>query len=306
MPEEDYIGSTLKNLKEEILSLRFKIIFLFILLILKIYFASNIKENIAIYRIYYIFLYYIILRLIAEFVEIFILRIYNKKHGYELNHYDNFVLAVHRISLFLSHLIFFFILLDLFGLEFSKIITSISIFTATLTFMFSEYIINLISGISIMFSKKFKINQYIQVGEIKGRVINLTLLHIELMNDSGELIFVPNRFIFIKEITNISKTNRKKIKFEFLLTISLYNQIDNLEKEVKEQMLDKFKENLAENNISLDITKVNTDSALIVFNFEIDNFSYNKEQKIKKEAGKIILKFISKQKQMTNQANIKK
>ena len=123
MPEEDYIGSTLKNLKEEILSLRFKIIFLFILLILKIYFASNIKENIAIYRIYYIFLYYIILRLIAEFVEIFILRIYNKKHGYELNHYDNFVLAVHRISLFLSHLIFFFILLDLFGLEFSKIIT---------------------------------------------------------------------------------------------------------------------------------------------------------------------------------------
>ncbi|MBS3141485.1 mechanosensitive ion channel [Candidatus Woesearchaeota archaeon] len=306
MPEEDYIGSTLKNLKEEILSLRFKIIFLFILLILKIYFASNIKENIAIYRIYYIFLYYIILRLIAEFVEIFILRIYNKKHGYELNHYDNFVLAVHRISLFLSHLIFFFILLDLFGLEFSKIITSISIFTATLTFMFSEYIINLISGISIMFSKKFKINQYIQVGEIKGRVINLTLLHIELMNDSGELIFVPNRFIFIKEITNISKTNRKKIKFEFLLPISLYNQIDNLEKEVKEQMLDKFKENLAENNISLDITKVNTDSALIVFNFEIDNFSYNKEQKIKKEAGKIILKFISKQKQMTNQANIKK
>ena len=306
MPEEDYIGSTLKNLKEEILSLRFKIIFLFILLILKIYFASNIKENIAIYRIYYIFLYYIILRLIAAFVEIFILRIYNKKHGYELNHYDNFVLAVHRISLFLSHLIFFFILLDLFGLEFSKIITSISIFTATLTFMFSEYIINLISGISIMFSKKFKINQYIQVGEIKGRVINLTLLHIELMNDSGELIFVPNRFIFIKEITNISKTNRKKIKFEFLLPISLYNQIDNLEKEVKEQMLDKFKENLAENNISLDITKVNTDSALIVFNFEIDNFSYNKEQKIKKEAGKIILKFISKQKQMTNQANIKK
>ena len=306
MPEEDYIGSTLKNLKEEILSLRFKIIFLFILLILKIYFASNIKENIAIYRIYYIFLYYIILRLIAEFVEIFILRIYNKKHGYELNHYDNFVLAVHRISLFLSHLIFFFILLDLFGLEFSKIITSISIFTATLTFMFSEYIINLISGISIMFSKKFKINQYIQVGEIKGRVINLTLLHIELMNDSGELIFVPNRFIFIKEITNISKTNRKKIKFEFLLPISLYNQIDSLEKEVKEQMLDKFKENLAENNISLDITKVNTDSALIVFNFEIDNFSYNKEQKIKKEAGKIILKFISKQKQMTNQANIKK
>ena len=306
MPEEDYIGSTLKNLKEEILSLRFKIIFLFILLILKIYFASNIKENIAIYRIYYIVLYYIILRLIAEFVEIFILRIYNKKHGYELNHYDNFVLAVHRISLFLSHLIFFFILLDLFGLEFSKIITSISIFTATLTFMFSEYIINLISGISIMFSKKFKINQYIQVGEIKGRVINLTLLHIELMNDSGELIFVPNRFIFIKEITNISKTNRKKIKFEFLLPISLYNQIDNLEKEVKEQMLDKFKENLAENNISLDITKVNTDSALIVFNFEIDNFSYNKEQKIKKEAGKIILKFISKQKQMTNQANIKK
>ena len=306
MPEEDYIGSTLKNLKEEILSLRFKIIFLFILLILKIYFASNIKENIAIYRIYYIFLYYIILRLIAEFVEIFILRIYNKKHGYELNHYDNFVLAVHRISLFLSHLIFFFILLDLFGLEFSKIITSISIFTATLTFMFSEYIINLISGISIMFSKKFKINQYIQVGEIKGRVINLTLLHIELMNDSGELIFVPNRFIFIKEITNISKTNRKKIKFEFLLPISLYNQIDNLEKEVKEQMLEKFKENLAENNISLDIIKVNTDSALIVFNFEIDNFSYNKEQKIKKEAGKIILKFISKQKQMTNQANIKK
>ena len=306
MPEEDYIGSTLKNLKEEILSLRFKIIFLFILLILKIYFTSNIKENIAVYRIYYIFLWYIILSLIAEFVEIFILRIYNKKHGYELNHYDNFVLAVHRISLFLSHLIFFFILLDLFGLEFSKIITSISIFTATLTFMFSEYIINLISGISIMFSKKFKINQYIQVGEIKGRVINLTLLHIELMNDSGELIFVPNRFIFIKEITNISKTNRKKIKFEFLLPISLYNQIDNLEKEVKEQMLDKFKENLAENNISLDITKVNTDSALIVFNFEIDNFSYNKEQKIKKEAGKIILKFISKQKQMTNQANIKK
>src|SRR3989344_6951417 len=152
MPEEDYIGSTLKNLKEEILSLRFKIIFLFILLILKIYFTSNIKENIAVYRIYYIFLWYIILSLIAEFVEIFILRIYNKKHGYELNHYDNFVLAVHRISLFLSHLIFFFILLDLFGLEFSNIITSISIFTATLTFMFSEYIINLISGISIMFS----------------------------------------------------------------------------------------------------------------------------------------------------------
>lgn len=71
-------------------------------------------------------------------------------------------------------------------------------------FAFRDWLPNLIAGIYILRTEKIKVGDKIQLKDIKGKIVNISLLETKIETHKNEFIFIPN--------SNITKYNLIKEK----------------------------------------------------------------------------------------------
>lgn len=95
-----------------------------------------------------------------------------------------------------------------------SIITLVSFISAAIAFSLRDIILNFFSGIYIKLKKPFQIEDRIQIGDLKGDVVNVTSMNFEVLeiNDkekggqsTGIIITFPNSTIFSSPIKNYNK-----------------------------------------------------------------------------------------------------
>ncbi len=105
-------------------------------------------------------------------------------------------------------------LLLVWGEYIKNLMTLISVLSAAMTIALREIILNFFCGIYIKFKRPFKVEDRIQIKDIKGDVMNISTLSFEVLEVStkedngqstGVVVNFPNSIVFSEPIKNINK-----------------------------------------------------------------------------------------------------
>lgn len=150
---------------------------------------------------------------------------------------DNFVIGVNTIYYLLLSAIGIIFILVLFHINVREFFTSVSILAAAIAILAKDYISNAINGMILMFNNQISINDYIQIGDQKGKISHISLLNVQLVNENDDLIFIPNNMVLSNEIINYTKGSSLKTSVEFSTDTKYIASIDELEKYLIENVV---------------------------------------------------------------------
>ena len=136
--------------------------------------------------------------------RIFLVRFYLRKKKTNSLH-SNFVLGINRIASLLNVIILLIAIMVFFDIDPKEFLSSITIVAAAIALLSRDYIINMLNGLIIMFSDQITLGDYIKVGEHQGKIKDITLLNIVLINDDYDLVMVPNSLILTANVVNYSR-----------------------------------------------------------------------------------------------------
>lgn len=120
------------------------------------------------------------------------------------------------------------------------LMTLISVISAAMTISLRDFILNFFCGVYIKFKKPFKVEDRIQIEDIKGDVMSISTFSFEILEvsnkeDNGQstgiVIHYPNSTIVSKPVKNINK-GFKYIWNEMTIKVSLDCDLANNKKEI--------------------------------------------------------------------------
>ena len=95
-----------------------------------------------------------------------------------------------------------------FGIEMAPLIAGISVAGFGLSFALQGPLSNYASGVTLIFTKPFKVGDIIEVCGVQGEVLDMKLPRTELKTLDGEIIVIPNKHIIGEIILNCSNSKR--------------------------------------------------------------------------------------------------
>lgn len=128
----------------------------------------------------------------------------------------------------------------LFDYYIKGLMTFISVISAAMTIALRDFILNFFCGIYIKFKKPFKVEDRIQIEDIKGDVMSTSAFSFEILEvstkeDNGQstgiVIHYPNSIIVSKPVKNINK-GFKYIWDEIVVKVSLDADLESNKKEI--------------------------------------------------------------------------
>jgi len=119
-------------------------------------------------------------------------------------------------------------ILGFWGIDFKSLLTSLSIVAAAIAIISKDYVSGIISGIIISFSKEINIDDYVKIGDNTGKILEINLSKITLLNDDDDIIYIPNDKVYMSEIINYTKKEIKKVSIDFELSIKYHTTIECL------------------------------------------------------------------------------
>lgn len=168
----------------------------------------------------------IISYLVLESIRQIILIVYKIQNN---NQRDNFTIGVSHISKVIYFVLALVILLSLFNISVKEAFTSLSLIAAAVVLMTKDYISNLINGMYLTFVKVVSIGDQVSIDGNKGKILDITLTNVHLLNDDDDIIYIPNNKVFSSEIINYTRRELKKTSIEFEVDPLIVSDIALLE-----------------------------------------------------------------------------
>ncbi|MEP6646077.1 MAG: mechanosensitive ion channel domain-containing protein, partial [Saprospiraceae bacterium] len=179
-----------------------------------------------------------------------------------------------------------------FGIEIYKIFTTVSIVAAALAIISKDFIADIISGIVISFSKEISIDDFVKIGEHKGKIVDINIAKTALLNEDDDIIFMPNSTVFTSDVINYTKKQIKKTSIDFEAPSSHVISIEELEDQLIEA-LNEYHHLIEPNSYFLRVVNIKKDYLVLKFQYSLIQFSREMERQIKRKAIRAIVKIIS-------------
>lgn len=96
------------------------------------------------------------------------------------------------------------IVLALWGLTWTALVTALSISTVAVAFGFQDLLRSLVGGVLVIFERPFAIGDRIKIRDAEGKVERIDLRTTVIRTDAGDRIVVPNALVFSDPVTNMS------------------------------------------------------------------------------------------------------
>lgn len=205
---------------------------------------------------------------------------------------DNFVIGINNVTFLLLTIVAFFLVLHLFGITIREFFTSITIFAAALAIVFKDYFLNGLNGMLLMFGDNMQIGDYVQIGNHKGRIDNITLLNIHLLNDEEDLVIIPNNTVINSDMINFSKNPKHHSSLDFEVRSAQIINLADLESKLDTILLP-FKDEIREGSVKLRVIEFKKDIVHYKFRFGLINYDPKRESLIKQSVWTEIIKLIN-------------
>ena len=145
---------------------------------------------------------------------------------------DNFTTGLSQIARIVYGLLFGVLVLSMFSISMKEAITTLSLLAAALVLITKDYISNLINGMYMTFARIVNIGDTVKIADTKGKIIDITLSNVHLLNEDDDIVYIPNNNVFTSQIINYTRRELKKSSVDFELDIAQIDQLEKIEKEI--------------------------------------------------------------------------
>ncbi len=195
------------------------------------------------------------------------------------NSEDNVVLGINRIATILNASVLiatFFLLAELNWQAFFASFSLVAVATVLIT---KDYISNTINGLIIMLSDRVSLNDYVKVGNHTGKVVDITLSNVHLLDDARHMIIIPNSTVFSSDVVNYTKKASIYMEVNFELKPEYMANIDLLEEALIRHM-EPFKDSIKRRTYELLLLQVLTDKIMLQFRFALSKPAFEQKSKM--------------------------
>lgn len=225
--------------------------------------------------------------IIISLARIFTVRIYLRKKSQDPMR-SNFVLGINRIADILNVGILVITMMLLVGTDPLEFFTSITIVAAAIAIVSKDYITNMINGLIIMFSDQLTLGDTIQVGEHEGKIIDVTLLNMVLINEDSDLVMVPNNLLLTAQVINHSKQHVKKLTFIFDMKILPGLDVNEIEERLR-QVIQGFDREVNQGSFYLKTLAIHKEEVKFKCQFLMNTFKKDLEKQIRRKINQTII-----------------
>lgn len=232
--------------------------------------------------------------LLLTFLNIFtavLIMIYRLRKNIAYKFTDNVIIGINN----LYYIIVFFgviaMILGFWGKDFKSLLTTLSIVAAAIAIISKEYVSEIISGFIISFSKALNIDDYVKIGEHKGKILDIALNKTTLLNDDEDIIFIPNDKVYMSEIINYTKKDIRKVNLDFELSIENHTTIEELEEKLCQNIQD-LMEYIEKDSVNIKVVKVYHDHLALKFQYKLKEVNREIENIIRKKTVRYIANVI--------------
>lgn len=205
------------------------------------------------------------------------------------SNFDYGIDNIAKVVLLLGGLVFTF---QLFGIDIRTLLTSVSIVAAAIAIITKEYINDFLVGLYFSFSRNFEINDYVKIGEFKGKITELQILKIQLLNDDDDAVLIPNSKVYNSEIVNYTRRDIRLMSIDFELNINSIGTIEQLEQDLINS-LSEFMDFIEAGSFNLRIVEMKKDLVELKFQYSLKRFDRNTQRSIRKKTVRQVFNHIA-------------
>lgn len=206
--------------------------------------------------------------------------------------HDGFLLGLRNLFILFSSLVVGATLFGFFGIDFKTLFTTLSIVAAAIAIVTKEFLNDILIGIFLGFSKNFEIGDYVKIDDEKGKIVEIGLLKLKLLNDDDDLMLIPNSKVYSSEVTNFTKRDISILSIDFQIAIAKITSIDDLENELIHS-LDSFAEYIHEESFLLKIVEVKKDYLDLKFQYRLKNLDRELQRQIRRKTVRQVLSYVT-------------
>ncbi len=252
------------------------------------YFHLFSNKNRVIKSLVSFVLFFIIVHFITKIFKF----LYSKNRKLPNKFKNNVHYGIENISKLIIGVGFILTIANVFGIEAKELVTSLSIVAAAFAILFKEFIIDLVSGIYLSFSKEFEINDYVKLKNHKGNIVEIGMLKSKILNENDDLVLIPNSTIHNNEIINYTKRDIRLLNVSFQIDINFIKDIEKLEAELIDS-LKHFNEYIEEDSYNLKIVELQKDYLDLKFQYRLKHFDKTLLKNIRKKTVRKVFNFIA-------------
>jgi len=144
--------------------------------------------------------------IVAKYVGNFVMKFFEKKE-FDIT-VSKFIVGAIKLGIITFT---FIVALGKFGIEIAPLIAGISVIGFGMSFALQGTLSNYAAGISLIFTKPFKVGQIIEVAGVLGEVTDIKIPRTEMKTVDGTYIMIPNKHVIGEIIHNFSTFKRVDI-----------------------------------------------------------------------------------------------
>lgn len=208
-------------------------VFVWLLLYLSFwYFKDFYKENPKIDHVTDALNLFLTLSIIFSIGRFTLIALYRQRHANRAVR-GNFVLGISRLTAVLNTSVGIIAFMVALGIDPKEFVTSMTIVAMAIAVTFREYITNMLSGLFIMFSDSLSVGDRVQVGEHKGRIVDITFSSLIIQDEEDDVVMVPNNYVYTTPMVNLSAHRSTLFTVRFELPLETAVEVIELEKRIQ-------------------------------------------------------------------------
>lgn len=220
-----------------------------------------------------------------------LLVIYRLRKKLKLSARDNITQGTNNLYILIIGFAFVLYVLSLWGIDFQTLFTSLSIVAAAIAIVSREFISSIIGGFVISLSRELNIGDYVKIGENKGKVVNLKLTKVALLNEDDDLLYIPNEKANSLEIINYTQSDIRKISIGFEINWNFNSTLEDFEKNLIDE-LSLYQDQIVPGSFKLRIVEIKKDNVQFKFQYTLKEVNRNLEREIKRKTTRRVLENI--------------
>lgn len=200
---------------------------------------------------------------------------------------DNVILGINNIYYIIVGTGVIMMIFGFWGINVKELFTSLSIVAAAIAIIAKDFVSTIISGIILSFSNDINIDDYVKIGEQKGKIVDINIQKTVILNDDDDIIYIPNDKVLQSEIINYTKREIKKVNIDFEIAVERFTSVEDIEHQLA-MSLSEFSHLIEEDSYNIKIVEVYFDKLILKFQYALKELNRDVERKIRKKTIRLI------------------
>lgn len=217
--------------------------------------------------------------------------IYRLRKNIPFKYTDNVIVGINNVYYLILTIGVGMMILGFWGINVKELFTSLSIFAAAIAIIAKDFVSTIISGIILSFSNDINIDDYVKIGEHKGKIVDINIQKIVILNDDDDIIYLPNDKVLQSEIINYTKREIKKVNIDFEMSTQSFSSVEEIERQLADS-LSEFSHWIEKGSYNIKIVDVKYDRLFLKFQYALTEVNRDIERTIRKKTIRLIANMV--------------